>query len=50
MTNYSRTTLRELKKRYLNILKKCLLANLMAFSFALPSVAEETRHKKKRVF
>ena len=42
MTNYSRTTLRELKKRYLNILKKCLLANLMAFSFALPSMAEET--------
>ena len=41
MTNYSRTTLRELKKRYLNILKKCLLANLMAFSFVLPSVAEE---------
>ena len=40
MTNYSRTTLRELKKRYLNILKKCLLANLMAFSFVLPSVAE----------
>ena len=33
MTNYSRTTLRELKKRYLNILKKCLLANLLAFSF-----------------
>ena len=42
MTNYSRTTLRELKKRYLNILKKCLLANLMAFSFVLPSMAEET--------
>ena len=40
MTNYSRTTLRELKKRYLNILKKCLLANLMAFSFVLPSMAE----------
>ncbi len=42
MTNYSRTTLRELKKRYLNILKKCLLANLMAFSFCLPVMAEET--------
>ena len=42
MTNYSRTTLRELKKRYLNILKKCLLANLLAFSFVLPSMAEET--------
>ena len=33
MTNYSRTTLRELKKRYLNILKKCLLANLVLFNF-----------------
>ena len=33
MTNYSRTTLRELKK--------CLLANLMAFSFVLPSMAED---------
>ena len=42
MTNYSRTTLRELKKRYLNILKKCLLANLLAFSFVLPSMAEPT--------
>ena len=41
MTNYSRTTLRELKKRYLNVLKKCLLANLMAFSFCLPAGAEE---------
>ena len=40
MTNYSRTTLRELKKRYLNVLKKCLLANLLAFSFMLPSMAE----------
>ena len=40
MTNYSRTTLRELKKRYLNILKKCLLANLLVFSFVLPSMAE----------
>ena len=42
MTNYSRTTLRELKKRYLNILKKCLLANLMAFSFCLSAGAEES--------
>ena len=42
MTNYSRTTLRELKKRYLNILKKCLLANLLAFSFVLPVQAETT--------
>ena len=40
MTNYSRTTLSELKKRYLNVLKKCLLANLMAFSFVMPSMAE----------
>ena len=40
MTNYSRTTLRELKKRYLNILKKCLLANLMAFMISFPSMAE----------
>ncbi|MBO7244498.1 MAG: hypothetical protein J6V53_04365, partial [Alphaproteobacteria bacterium] len=43
MTNYSRTTLRELKKRYLNILKKCLLTNLLAFSFVLPSMAETVR-------
>ncbi len=35
MFHSSRTTLRELKKRYLNILKKCLLANLMVFSFCL---------------
>ncbi|MBR6729971.1 MAG: hypothetical protein IKL90_01325 [Alphaproteobacteria bacterium] len=35
MSYYSRTALRELKKRYLNILKKCFLANLMAFSFIL---------------
>ena len=40
MTNYSRTTLRELKKRYLNVLKKCLLANLLAFSFMLPARAD----------
>ena len=42
MFHSSRTTLKELKKRYLNILKKCLLANLMAFSFCLPSMAEES--------
>ncbi|MBO7244514.1 MAG: hypothetical protein J6V53_04445, partial [Alphaproteobacteria bacterium] len=35
MFHSSRTTLRELKKRYLNILKKCLLANLMMFAFSL---------------
>ena len=40
MSYYSRTALRELKKRYLNILKKCFLANLMAFSVCLPSMAE----------
>ena len=40
MSYYSRTALRELKKRYLNILKKCFLANLMAFSFILPVQAE----------
>ena len=42
MSYYSRTALRELKKRYLNILKKCFLANLMAFSFILPLRAETT--------
>ncbi|MBO7244480.1 MAG: autotransporter domain-containing protein, partial [Alphaproteobacteria bacterium] len=42
MSHYSKTTLRELKKRYLNILKKCFLANLMAFSFILPVQAETT--------
>ena len=40
MTNYSRTTLRELKKRYLNILKKCLLANLGLILLSTPSIAE----------
>ena len=35
MFHSSRTTLKELKKRYLNILKKCLLANLMMFAFSL---------------
>ena len=29
--NMSRTTIKELKKRYLNILKKCFLLNMMAF-------------------
>ncbi len=32
MQHLSRTALKELKKRYLNVLKKCFLANLMAFS------------------
>ncbi|MBQ3034492.1 MAG: autotransporter domain-containing protein [Alphaproteobacteria bacterium] len=45
MTNYSRTTLRELKKRYLNILKKCLLANLMAFMVSVPVWASSTATK-----
>ncbi len=40
MSYYSRTALRELKKRYLNILKKCFLLNLMAFSFVLAVQAE----------
>ncbi|MBO7244499.1 MAG: hypothetical protein J6V53_04370, partial [Alphaproteobacteria bacterium] len=35
MFHSSRTTLKELKKRYLNILKKCLLVNLMMFAFSL---------------
>ena len=48
MTNYSRTTLRELKKRYLNILKKCLLANLLAFSFVLPSMGNEVIENRVR--
>ena len=45
MTNYSRTTLRELKKRYLNILKKCFLANLMAFMVSVPVWASSTATK-----
>ncbi len=43
MMHYSRTTLRELKKRYLNVLKKCFLANLMAFgviTLSTPATAE----------
>ena len=40
MFHSSRTTLRALKKRYLNILKKCLLANLMAFTISIPAMAE----------
>ena len=46
MRNISRTTLRELKKRYLNILKKCFLANLMAFgmvTLSTPATAGEDR-------
>ena len=46
MKNISRTTLRELKKRYLNVLKKCFLANLMAFgmvTLATPATAGEDR-------
>ena len=39
MSHYSKTTLRELKKRYLNILKKCLLLNLMAFMVSMPAVS-----------
>ena len=43
MTHFSKTTLRELKKRYLNVLKKCFLANLMAFgmvTLSTPAMAE----------
>ena len=36
MTNYSRTTLRELKKRYLNVLKKCFLLNLGLIFLSTP--------------
>ena len=32
MQNLSRTALKELKKRYLNVLKKCFLLNMMVFS------------------
>ncbi|MBO7244052.1 MAG: hypothetical protein J6V53_02050, partial [Alphaproteobacteria bacterium] len=39
MSHYSKTTLRELKKRYLNILKKCLLLNLMAFMVSIPAMS-----------
>ncbi len=50
MFHSSRTTLKELKKRYLNILKKCLLANLMAFSFCLPAMAETITDENGNVF
>ena len=43
MSYFSRTTLRELKKRYLNVLKKCFLLNIIAFSyvsFSFPVLAE----------
>ncbi len=46
MFHSSRTTLKELKKRYLNILKKCLLANLMMFSMVVlssPAISSEQR-------
>ncbi|MBR6730650.1 MAG: hypothetical protein IKL90_04855, partial [Alphaproteobacteria bacterium] len=42
MTNYSRTTLRELKKRYLNVLKKCFLINIGVLLFATSSFAESS--------
>ena len=45
MTNYSRTTLRELKKRYLSILKKCLLANLGLILLSTPSMADSVAKK-----
>ena len=46
MSNYSKTTLRELKKRYLNILKKCFLLNLVvsvSLTFSSFSMAGESR-------
>ena len=42
MTNYSRTTLRELKKRYSNVLKKCFLINIGVLLFATSSFAESS--------
>ena len=45
MTNYSRTTLRELKKRYLNVLKKCLLANLGLILLSVPAMADSVAKK-----
>ena len=50
MTNYSRTTLRELKKRYLNILKKCLLANLGIILLSTPSMAEPTTYTAEEIY
>lgn len=44
MINFSRTTLRELKKRYLNILKKSLLINLTLL-VAYPVLAETSRQE-----
>ena len=41
MTNYSRTTLRELKKRYLNVLKKCFLINIGVLLFSTSVMAIE---------
>ena len=40
MQNLSRTALKELKKRYLNVLKKCLLANLGIILLSAPVMAE----------
>ena len=50
MTNYSRTTLRELKKRYLNVLKKCLLANLGIILLSTPSMAEPTTYTAEEIY
>ncbi len=47
MTTFSRTTLRELKKRYLNVLKKCLLANLGFIFLSMPAMAESPYIKKE---
>ena len=44
MMRYSRTTLKELKRRYALILKKCFLLNMMlgVLAFASSAIAEET--------
>ena len=47
MTTFSRTALRELKKRYLNVLKKCLLANLGLIFLSMPAMAESPYIKKE---
>ena len=42
MFHSSRTTLKELKKRYLNVLKKCLLLNMGIILLSTPLFAAET--------
>ena len=45
MFHFSYTTFRELKKRYINILKKCLLVNLGIIIFSVSAFAESTAIK-----